>query len=103
MNELKKADRRIPYQLSEERFEAMHEQIRRSTEGKSRKHTLGRIYLAAAVAAAALIGAGVFLMEYHTPTAPTPDLEQMLSTAPTETIQQAAEENYDAIIYNQQL
>lgn len=103
MNKLENADRRIPYHLPEERFTAMREQIRRHTEGKSRKHLPRRIYLAAAVAAAALIGAGIFLIEYRTSPPSAPDLEQMLSTAAPETIRQAAEENYDAIFFDQQL
>ena len=34
---------------------------------------------------------------------PAPDLEQMLATTPAETLRQAAAENYDDILYNQQL
>ena len=39
----------------------------------------------------------------HRAEAPLPDIEQMLATTPTETLQQAAAENYDDILYNQQL
>ena len=41
--------------------------------------------------------------QLHRAEAPLPDIEQMLATTPTETLQQAAAENYDDILYNQQL
>lgn len=56
-------------------------------------------------AAAALLATGILLSGHlsHRAEAPLPDIEQMLATTPTETLQQAAAENYDDILYNQQL
>ena len=55
--------------------------------------------------AAALLATGILLSGHlsHRAEAPLPDIEQMLTTTPTETLQQAAAENYDDILYNQQL
>ena len=49
--------------------------------------------------------AGLLVTEYRSRRAdvPVPDLEQMLATTPAETLRQAAAENYDDILYNQQL
>ena len=100
-------DRRLPYELSEERFEALHDRIRgqiarraaatgtvgcpaagrNRTEGPVRRSLL-RASLGFAVAAAV---------------AAEPGIEGLLSTASAETLQQAAAENYDDIFYNQQL
>ena len=48
---------------------------------------------------------GLLVTEYRTRRAdtPAPDLEQMLATTPAEPLRQAAAENYDDILYNQQL
>ena len=56
-------------------------------------------------AAAAVLVMGLLVTEYRTRRAdtPAPDLEQMLATTPAETLRQAAAENYDDILYNQQL
>ena len=58
-----------------------------------------------AAAAAAVLVMGLLVTEYRTRRAdtPAPDLEQMLATTPAETLRQAAAENYDDILYNQQL
>ena len=57
------------------------------------------------VLAAAVLVMGLLVTEYRTRRAdtPAPDLEQMLATTPAETLRQAAAENYDDILYNQQL
>ena len=54
---------------------------------------------------AAVLVMGPLVTEYRTRRAdtPAPDLEQMLATTPAETLRQAAAENYDDILYNQQL
>lgn len=109
MNEPKKTDRRMPYELPEEQFTTMREQIRRHTTGRGNQPSaMRRPQIRIALAAAAVVivaGAGLLLTELRSPhpRSETADLEQMLSTAPTETIRQAAAENYDAIIYDQQL
>ena len=77
-------DRRLPYELSEERFEALHDRIR------------GQI---ARRAAAGIVTAH----RLRQPVAAEPGIEGLLSTASAETLQQAAAENYDDIFYNQQL
>ena len=92
--------RRLPYDLPEHRLEALHERILRNTAARPAPAArTRRLYLAAGVSvAAALLATGILLSE-----APLPDIEQMLATTPTETLQQAAAENYDDILYNQQL
>ena len=64
-----------------------------------------RRYCLTAAAAAAVLVMGLLVTEYRTRRAdtPAPDLEQMLATTPAETLRQAAAENYDDILYNQQL
>ena len=64
-----------------------------------------RRYCLTAAAAAAVLVMGLLVTEYRTRRAdtPAPDLEQMLTTPPAETLRQAAAENYDDILYNQQL
>lgn len=118
-------DRRLPYELSEERFEALHDRIRgqiarraaatgtvgcpaagrNRTEGPVRRSLL-RVSLGFAVAAvvAAVVAAGIVTAHrLRQPVAAEPGIEGLLSTASAETLQQAAAENYDDIFYNQQL
>ena len=109
-------DRRLPYELSEERFEALHDRIRgqiarraaatgtvgcpaagrNRTEGPVRRSLL-RVSLGFAVAA--VVAAGIVTAHRLR----QPGIEGLLSTASAETLQQAAAENYDDIFYNQQL
>lgn len=93
---------RIPPQS----LEALHERIlsRTSRRPASSPRTVRRYCLTAAAAAAVLV-MGLLVTEYRTRRAdtPAPDLEQMLATTPAETLRQAAAENYDDILYNQQL
>lgn len=107
-HEFENIGRQLPYNLPPQGFEALHERIRSHTTAQpARVRTATRrLYLAAgATAAAVLLAAGILVTEYrgHKAVAPAPDIEQMLATAPTETLQQAAAENYDDILYNQQL
>ncbi len=99
--------RRLPYDLPEHRLEALHERILRNTAARPAPAArTRRLYLAAGIGvAAALLATGILLSGHlgHRAEAPLPDIEQMLATAPTETLQQAAAENYDDILYNQQL
>ena len=99
--------RRLPYDLPEHRLEALHERILRNTAARPAPAArTRRLYLAAGVSvAAALLATGILLSGHlsHRAEAPLPDIEQMLATTPTETLQQAAAENYDDILYNQQL
>ena len=85
---------------------ALHERIlsRTSRRPASPPRTVRRYCLTAAAAAAVLV-MGLLVTEYRTRRAdtPAPDLEQMLATTPAETLRQAAAENYDDILYNQQL
>ena len=85
---------------------ALHERIlsRTSRRPASSPRTVRRYCLTAAAAAAVLV-MGLLVTEYRTRRAdtPAPDLEQMLATTPAETLRQAAAENYDDILYNQQL
>ena len=99
--------RRLPYDLPEHRLEALHERILRNTAARPAPAARPRrLYLAAGVSvAAALLATGILLSGHlsHRAEAPLPDIEQMLATTPAETLRQAAAENYDDILYNQQL
>lgn len=114
-------DRRLPYELSEERFEALHDRIREriaaraaATDSAARP-TAARNPAAAPVrrsllraslgfAAAAVVVAGIVTVcRLRQPVAAEPGIEVLLSTASAETLQRAAAENYDDIFYNQQL
>lgn len=114
-------DRRLPYELSEERFEALHDRIRgqiarraaatdsaarsiaaRNPAAASVRRSLLRVSLGFAVAA--VVAAGIVTAHrLRQPVAAEPGIEGLLSTASAETLQQAAAENYDDIFYNQQL
>ncbi len=100
--------RRLPYDLPEHRLEALHERILRNTAARPAPaaRTRRRFLPGGGIGvAAALLATGILLSGHlsHRAEAPLPDIEQMLATAPTETLQQAAAENYDDILYNQQL
>ena len=114
-------DRRLPYELSEERFEALHDRIRgqiarraaatgtgvgRAEGGKRTEGPAGRARLRGSLGfAVAAVGAAgiVTVCRLRQPVAAEPCIEVLLSTASAETLQQAAAENYDDIFYNQQL
>lgn len=103
MNDFGKTKFEMPYRVPEAQFDALHERIRRATADR-RPAPRRRVLLVAAgtlAGAAALLGIGLFATVRRT--APAPDLEQLLSTAPAEVVQQAAAANYDDILYIQQL
>lgn len=107
-HEFENIGREMPYRIPPQSLEALHERIRSHTVERlaSRPRTVCRYRLtAAATAAAAVLVAGLIVTQYRTrrADAPTPDLEQLLATTPAETLRQAAAENYDDILYNQQL
>lgn len=111
-------DRRLPYALSEERFEALHDRIRERIAARAAaespsalsaapsdgpvRRVLLRVSLGVA-AAAVLLAAVVTAHRLRQPVAAEPGIEVLLSTASAETLQRAAAENYDDIFYNQQL
>lgn len=106
-HEFENIGREMPYRVPAQSLEALHGRIldRTSRRPASRPRTVRGYYLTAAAAAAAVLIAGLVATEYRTrrADAPAPDLEQMLATTPAETLRQAAAENYDDILYNQQL
>lgn len=105
-HEFENIGKRLPYGLPAQNLEALHERIlSRMAARPAPGARARRLYLAAGVsAAAALLATGILVSQYHSRTkAPLPDIEQLLATAPAETLQQAAAENYDDILYNQQL
>lgn len=58
----------------------------------------------AAAGAAVVVACLVTAVHWHRPAErQLPDLDRLLTTVPTETIRQAAAENYDDIFFNQQL
>lgn len=113
--------RKMPYDLPAGEFDSLHDRIReriaaqdaperertgRGAAGALRNFAAWRPALRLGVAAAVLLLiAGVAtLYRLRTPVPEAvPDLEQLLTTASTETLRQAAAENYDDIFYNQQL
>lgn len=106
-HEFENIGRNLPYDFPPENLDALQERIRSRTTARPAPapRFTRRIYLtAAATAAAAILITGVLVTEYRGNTdAPAPDLEQMLATTPAETLRQAAAENYDDILYIQQL
>lgn len=104
--EFENSGRKMPYRVPPQSLEALHERILSHTARRpaSRPRTVRRYCLTAAATATVLI-AGLLVTEYRSRRAdvPVPDLEQMLATTPAETLRQAAAENYDDILYNQQL
>ena len=113
-------DRRMPYEFSEAAFEALHARIGRRLDAVARavlhscrEERPGLRRIAArpllrwgiAAAGAAVVVAGVVLaLRLQRPAADGhSDFNGLLSTAPAETLQQAAAENYDDILFNQQL
>lgn len=105
-------DRRMPYEFSEAAFEALHARIGRSLDaadaerpGLRRTAVRPLLRWGIAAAGAAVVVAGVVLaLRLQRPAADEhSDFNGLLSTAPAETLQQAAAENYDDILFNQQL
>lgn len=122
MNEpFERDDRRMPYEVSEETFEALRMRIGRCLDASAEERPDGRPAAGAfgraalwrqglmrwGVAAAGVAAVAVGLvaaLSRHRPAEPdVPDLDRLLSTASVETLRQAAVENYDDIFYNQQL
>lgn len=132
-------DRRMPYEVSGEAFEALRARIGRRLDaaellqpgvgpaaemeargvpagvrirqGAAEERTgwltvwqrLWRWGVAAAGVAVVMAGL-VTIVRWHRPAErQLPDLDRLLTTASTETLQQAAAENYDDIFFNQQL
>lgn len=107
MNAFENPDRRLPYDLPPHSLEALRERIRLQTTARpvaQPRSPLLRFALPAA-AAALLLFAGIVTFERLQRAAPesAPDLEELLSTASPEVLSRAAAENYDEILYNQQL
>ncbi len=111
--------RKMPYGLPAGEFDALHDRIReriaaqdargrertgRGAAGALRNIALQRSVLWLGLAAVLLVAGVATLYRLRTPVPEAvPDLEQLLTTASTETLRQAAAENYDDIFYNQQL
>ena len=107
-HEFENIGRQLPYNLPPQGLERLHERILNHTTARPvpAPRPARLLYLAAGVTAAAVIlAAGILATgsRSHKADAAAPDIEQMLATTPTETLQQAAAENYDDIFYNQQL
>lgn len=107
MNEFEHIGRKLPYDLSPQQFDALKERIRRRTTARqeptlARRRTY-RLSLLATAAAVVMFAVGLFVAELREQPQPGANIEQMLQTASAETLQQAAAENYDDILFNQQL
>lgn len=105
LNESANADRSLPYELPSGSLEALHARIRRQTVERplqARRSPLVR-YGFPAAAAVLLLAAGTLSLKRLQRPEPAPDIERILASAPAETLRQAAAENYDDILYNQQL
>lgn len=126
-------DRRMPYEVSGEAFEALRVRIGRRLDAAelsqpaagpaagvetrrgiadawTRRSAAGErtgrlLRWGVAAAGAAVVAAGlVTIVRWHRPAErQLPDLDRLLTTASAETLQQAAAENYDDIFFNQQL
>lgn len=110
-------DRRMPYEVTEATFEAMHARIRTRIASRPETETIPLRSAArpplrrswhrwgVAAAAAAILTAGVVttLRLLQQPAEPRPTLDELLSTASAETLRQAVAANYDDILYNQPL
>lgn len=104
--EFENSGREMPYRIPPQSLEALHERIlsRTSRRPASPPRTVRRYCL---TAAGGRLPCSSWPARYRIPhpaaDTPAPDLEQMLATTPAETLRQAAAENYDDILYNQQL
>ncbi|MEG2240664.1 MAG: hypothetical protein RSC12_06095 [Alistipes sp.] len=97
----------LPYIVSKEQLEELRDRIRRSTtrqpEGIRTRPLSGRITWAAAAVAVVAVGV-LFVGQRYLHPAPEPvDFEQQLSQTSADVLHQAAENNYDDIIFSQQL
>lgn len=108
--EFESIGRELPYRLPPQSLEALHLRIRISTTARTEMPVIQRsgrrLYLAvSATAAAILLVAGMLFREHYGSRSDIPEqsFDQMLTTASAETLKQAAAENYDDILYNQQL
>ncbi len=104
MNELNEIKHKLPYR--EPDLGALRERIRCRTTLRSateRRQLPMRLLVATASAAAIALVVGLCAVSRGKTAPPTPSVEQLLTTASTETLQKAAAENYDDILNNQQL
>lgn len=98
-------------ELNDADFEALRARIRRATTGRAAAERpcavrcpWRRALLAGvSAAAAALLAAGVFSLATHREAPSERGLDALLATASAETVARAAAENYDDILYDQQL
>lgn len=74
--------------------------VRRRPDGRPIRRVLRAVVPAAA---AALLVAGLFVVAAHREAPHERELDELLATASAETVARAAAENYDDILYDQQL
>lgn len=104
--EFENSGREMPYRIPPQSLEVLHERIlsRTSRRPASSPRTVRRYCLTAARRGCrARHGPARYRIPHPQGRHAGPDLEQMLATTPAETLRQAAAENYDDILYNQQL
>lgn len=103
MNDFEKTKIGMPYRTPEAAFDALHGRIRRAAADRRTAPHRRTVLVAAGALAGAAALAGIGLFAFGGRTAPAPDIEQLLATAPVEVVMQAAAANYDDILYIQQL
>lgn len=103
MNELENSGRRMPYELPEEQFDALRERILNRTTHREKSPGASFARSGWIAAAFAVVIVAVAVSVYFAGQKPEQNLDQLLRTAPDETLQHAAAENYDDILFNQQL
>lgn len=77
--------------------------VRRRPDGRPIRPMRRVLRAAVPAAAAALLVAGLFVVAAHREAPHERELDELLATASAETVARAAAENYDDILYDQQL
>lgn len=108
MQEFNEKYRRMPYEVSPGQLDALRNRSIALTTGTTSTRRRGRARIAwtaalATVAAVVVTGIALLAGRYSDRTPEHPTYEQLLSSAPAGVLQRAAAENYDDLLYNQEL
>ncbi len=104
MNEQELIGRKLPYTLPEGSLDRLRDRIPSQPAGAGEHRHPARLRWRCIAGAAAVLLAGAILgLCLERRTLDSPDLDALLTTAPAETLRQAAALNYDDILYDQQL
>lgn len=105
MKEFGNIGREMPYTLPEGSMERLRERILSRTAQRPKPARASRLYRVCLAGAGAALIAGLVLgiQRKHNPADSRTDLDALLSSVSAETLRQAAAQNYDDILYEQQL